>query len=300
MDIERIISIINEMLEQSGITDVSLRKDTTVQRNGHGTGIRFIRDGHKTIPVFAIPEDLPEDDFAEYAEAVVRTYLKREYMAPEFDVAALQDKEYVLQHVFPTLVKSSWNKDLLAQCPHKEFLDLSILYRLYVPAGNRFEDQNHEASTLFGYNFLSQFPDLSVEQVHAAALENLRKEGLVIKSVVKLLTETTGATLEELGFDDQEHPMYIVKAGESMHGAAGILLPDLMKKVVRVVGTKQVILLPSSSAEFLAVPDYAADAGISFQDLIQGINAGSLSKEEWLSDHAYLYDSDDGSFSVME
>lgn len=81
------------------------------------------------------------------------------------------------------------------------------------------------------------------------------------------------------------------------HGAAGVLLPDAIRKLQEghALPEGDVVLLPSSVHEWLLLSD--SMLGEALQDLakiICEVNGAALAPEEILSDHAYKYVAETG------
>ncbi len=171
----------------------------------------------------------------------------------------LSDKAALLSNVYPMIVNRNNN---LSDMPHKPWLNLEIIY--YIDLGEgivKLHNQYLEAVSL------------SLDELHNAAMTNLKKR----KPQIKNITEMLGLPSTD------KIPIWVITSESSVYGAVYILLPEIFKDVERKLGN-EFCILPSSIHEVLCVPNTGG-----LLDMVKSVNATELSKEDYLADSVYNY-----------
>lgn len=195
--------------------------------------------------------------------------------------------ETIRTHIAYKLIHTGMNQELLLKVPHIPYLDLSIVFYLYVenPEGTPMSALIHTIhQELWGY---------STEELFSMAKENTPRLLPPVISGIGEVLKTLLASLKpeslELAFENQPHPeMYVLSNPLSFFGASCILYPDVLKKFAEQ-SERDLILLPSSIHEFLILP---FDTSISLHELnktVSSINETSVPLEDRLSNHIYHY-----------
>lgn len=202
----------------------------------------------------------------------------------------LLDFDHAKDNIFMQVVNSEQNKELLETLPHREFQDLSIIYRWLVN-----KDKEGIASIIVTNNLAAQL-GMQEEQLHALAevntkvllpptirsmqeviFEILTKDGMPQELAEMMMQETT---------DDRE--MYVISNEQGINGAASMLyeegLHDLAMKL-----ESDLYILPSSLHEVIAVSTTAGDPN-ELAKMVADINMDQVSIEERLSNQVYHYD----------
>lgn len=93
-----------------------------------------------------------------------------------------------------------------------------------------------------------------------------------------------------VGFQQGIIPMYTLSNTQLMHGAHEMLNTKAMDELCEKIGTDEVMILPSSIHEIVAVANVIEDDfGRFVVDMIKEVNVTCLTHEEVLSDHPYVY-----------
>lgn len=91
---------------------------------------------------------------------------------------------------------------------------------------------------------------------------------------------------------DEIPPLYVLSNIVGIQGASTILYPGTLKKCAESL-QKDLVILPSSTHEVLILP-YEEETDIEeLSHMVRAINVSDVPKEEWLSDHVYLYRRED-------
>lgn len=88
-------------------------------------------------------------DFDEVFEHFVASYQNAMEKSPNFDIAAIRAGEKKEERIVFELINTEDNKELLSKHPHRQFLDMSIVYRYVV------EDNEEGRATLLISNNLA-------------------------------------------------------------------------------------------------------------------------------------------------
>lgn len=221
------------------------------------------------------------------------------------------------------VVNREKNADKLKEVPHKDFLDLSVVYRIYLPKnvcskiGNGVGSGNGngltpEASVLVN-NSLIKSAGIKKSELDAAARKNTEKNGLTIRPMNLVMKQIFGEfdeendaeNDEENGGDDNncsasctkkknividpEAPgMHVLSNFTGQHGASVILFPEILSELADGLGDN-LFILPSSIHEVLGVPATGMKAN-DLRAMVRSINQTEVAPEERLSDEVYFFD----------
>ena len=176
----------------------------------------------------------------------------------------LPDKEKFMENIFFQVINTEKNKTLLLEHPHREYLDLSIIYRCAVNISD-----NDIATAIINYNLMNEFK-LTEEELYEAAYKNTKK-------ILKPKITSPGFT----GF-------YMITNDLNIFGANGILYKDIIAKEAKLLGT-DVYLIPSSIHEFLIQPVSNTLKPKDLKEIIKNANENVIDPEDYLSDSLYIY-----------
>ena len=223
----------------------------------------------------------------ERKEATVREVAEEIYAiasqkmpTPVNDLAKnLKNPDYVLQHVECEVVNYNSNAALLEKVPHEKVMDLAVIYR--VLGG---EDR---ASILIS-NELLGYLNIGADELRRAALENTEKNGFVISSMVKELSNL-GVTVE----DNEMIDFVIYKNGGL--GATALLYPKIFEPLAEKAGG-DLYIVPSSIYELIALPKFMSVEEV--RDTVRRVNREVVDEELYLSDKVYLYKKESGEIVI--
>lgn len=207
-------------------------------------------------------------------------------LAPELDEIMLRNAD---QKIVFHLINTEQNRELLADVPHREFLDLSIVYELVV--------QMDETGIAFGMikNDMARKLSMTEEQLFQHAYENTKK--LLRPVVYDMLSMPIEFAADECEDDECEpiprtQTLWYIGNAVARYGAASILYPDLMAELAGIVDS-DLYLYPSSVHEFFAQSVYAVDPEDDqpdhLADMVADINMSAVSLQDRLSNQVYRY-----------
>lgn len=203
------------------------------------------------------------------------------------------------------LINTELNKELLERLPHREFRDLSVIYRWVIDNGSM------GITSCIVNNNMAEDINLSEEQLFEIAKENTIKmfpiqiEGLknIMSSMISDLDipEEEKREIRDGEFKDifqSEDIMYTISNTHKCKGAVGILYEEYLHDFSEKLG-KDIYILPSSIHECMLVPDGSAFDIDFMSELIMDANKISVAPHELLSNQIYRYDKEARTISVV-
>ena len=174
------------------------------------------------------------------------------------------DKEKFMENIFFQVINTEKNKTLLLEVPHREYLDLSIIYRYAVNISD-----NDIATTTINYMLMDEFK-LTEEELYEAAYKNTRR-------ILKPKVVSPGLP-----------GLYMITNDQNIFGANGILYKDIVAKEAKKLNA-DIYLIPSSIHEFLIQPVSNTLKPKDVKEIIKDANEHVIDPEEYLSDSLYIY-----------
>lgn len=226
-----------------------------------------------------------ELDAIEKGVVIMRTALRRvNDMCPKLDYKNVKDK-IVFQ-----LINTDNNRSLLADVPHRAFMDLSLIYRWIVNA----DDQG--ISSVIIHNELAEGMGLNEEQLHELAMENTRR---ILEPKISDLEDIMNDLFMKGRIEPEEMESYLDRAAidrsffiisnaTGFIGAASMVYEDVLESVGQLIGS-DFYILPSSIHEVIAVAACKGSDPDALIELVEGVNKTELEAEEILSDSVYYY-----------
>lgn len=297
MDYEIFKDVVKEkflsyMPEKYQDMEVRISQVEKVNRKLDGLNL-FTPDGERTVsPTIYIndiydkylqTEDL-QITLQDAAEAIDRAF--RAAPAQSLDMRTAKD------NIIFQLVNTAQNEDMLKNKPHREFQDLSIIYRWVISV-----DERGISSTVISNNLAEEL-GMGEEQLFRAAAENTRR---ILPPVVKSMNEVIRDMMLADGMPPEmadimmgqmppEQTMWVITNERGIDGAASMLYEDKLHKLAERVES-DLYILPSSVHEVIAV---SVDMGEpeALAQMVAEINMDQVELGERLSNQVYHYDKD--------
>ena len=196
------------------------------------------------------------------------------------------------------LVNTKQNEDMLRDMPHREFQDLSIIYRWVVDI-----DDKKIGSTSIT-NSLAKALGMEEEQLFNAATKNTRR---ILPPVVKTMNEVLRELLMADGMPPHmadlmtgemlpERTMWIITNEQGIEGAVSMLYEDKVHKLAERLGS-DLYILPSSVHEVIAVSVKMGEPE-ELAQMVAEVNMDQVKLEDRLSNQVYHYDKDLRKFTL--
>lgn len=203
------------------------------------------------------------------------------------------------------LINYDKNRELLKEIPHREYLDLAIVYYYLV------DMKEFANATILIHNKHLEYWNVNEEDLYQRAKENtpklLKANFCGMLEVLKELTEEdflcTGTGEDGEVFDTEflleahsgkdETGMYVLSNFSRLYGAAAILYEGIMDSCSRQLGGSFYIL-PSSVHEVILVSDDGQVTREKLGQMVKEVNATQVEIQEQLSDYVYYYNAENG------
>ncbi len=220
----------------------------------------------------------------EAAEAMDEAF--REAEVPPLDISTAKD------NIIFQLVNTMQNEDLLKKLPHRDFQDLSIIYRWVVGV------EQQGISSVVINNHVAESLGMGEEELFKAAAENTRR---ILPPVVQSMNEVmrdmfvADGMPKELadlmvGEQEPEMTMWVISNERKIEGAASMLYEDKLHSLAEKVGT-DLYILPSSVHEVIAVSVEMGEPE-ELARMVAEVNMDQVDLSERLSNQVYHYDKD--------
>lgn len=144
-------------------------------------------------------------------------------------------------------------------------------------------------------NAACKVAEVSIEEAWLSAEANVAAD-VNIMSVMDVLKEK-GLLPADMEIEDPV-PMLVVTNASTTFGAGVITSRRVVKRISQMLGETNLVLIPSSVHEILALPAYMA-FGSNLSDLVKEVNGTGVAEEEQLSDNAYLCNAATGQLVIL-
>lgn len=187
--------------------------------------------------------------------------------------------------VFLRLVNKEKNAALLETIPHREFLDLALVYYYSVPISDEV------VGTLVITKEHLEILQISEEVLHQTAISNCdRFQPVKIRCMEDLLYDLGRKVGVEVHGAKNCHPyLFVMTNSKGSFGAAALVFEEELECFSKRINSSFYVL-PSSVHEVILVPacpDFSVDY---FRSMVKEINETQVDATEVLSDNIYFYD----------
>ncbi len=210
------------------------------------------------------------------------------------DAEDITDFEHVKDKICYKLVGRNKNSEFLSAVPHRDYLDLAIVYYLQTTI------TDNGTATVTVTNDLAHIWGVDESELYDLARKNTPRlnRGIVLalSDTLSGCTNTPQAhsiqTYDGYDFSTRSSeilPMYIATNTTKTYGAAVILYDGLLKDVAEYLSCSGIYAMPSSIHEFICIPDTFGSIEY-IKQMVQEINSTEVRPDEVLSDNIYHYD----------
>lgn len=265
--------------------------------NGKRDALAFRKPGERVAPNLYLDDFYKDYKQCDDLEMTLRNMAERYTGAAERAAKELKvDMSQMKDRVTMMLVNTEQNKEMLADMPHREFQDLSVIYR-YVVA----QDEQGVASFKVT-NAIMEQAGMTPEELFQLASENTKKmfppKIASMEDVMLDMMKGDGIPDEladELAvfFDTEKDPkesMWLIGNRSGINGAVSMLYDENLQKLAEKMGT-DLYIIPSSVHEVLAVSVEMGNPE-ELAEMVQQVNMSSVELEDRLSNNVYHYDKD--------
>ena len=288
---EQIKNFLPEKYEDASVTlqDVTKNNDTVL------TGLLIKTEDSNIAPNIYLENFFEQyqdgRDMADILQNIADVRVQHE-MEQGFDVTRLTDFDQVKDNIICKLVNAELNADYLADKPHTMVEDLAVVYAIDLGGS----ESGHMTAPIT--NSLMEQYGITQEELHDIALHNLSESQIEFKTMRDVLVDMMfpdGIQPDDprafmLPPEEENPSMYVLSNADKLNGAAALLDAKTMEDISEKLGG-DFIVLPSSIHETIVLPVNEDMDRHTLEAMVQDVNAGQVAPEERLSDHVYMYDS---------
>ena len=195
----------------------------------------------------------------------------------------LKNREMILSKILPKLVGSEHNKKELIESGKAfvEFENLDLCMLFYLPLD---QELNLQVCT----KQLEIAGNITLEEAKEHAIANLEKS-VEVKTMKEILNDMIWLDDCSRKTEDEMDSLVICRNVSTYNGAAAIFCQTAQKKLQELLGN-DVILLPSSVHEFIAVSGeaYCSSEEIEFlREMVESVNREEVDPVDRLTDSVY-------------
>ena len=230
--------------------------------------------------------------FDEAVRNIVKKYVEACIYQTQVDARILSAEnlkwENIKEKLVIQVINTLNNQDMLKNVPHREFLDLSIVYR-YLITGEK-----HQVQSILLSNKMAEYLNVSEEELYESAKEQTKKlMPVTIETAEDIVTQLLQLEdeEEELFFKScsgELKPMYIISNEFKKWGSNSIINEELLETTANAFNDNFYII-PSSIHEIMVLPKSSSDVD-TISQTIRETNDTFLSKDLLLSYSLYYYD----------
>lgn len=189
------------------------------------------------------------------------------------------------RRVFMRLVNKEKNLERLKELPHREFLDLAIVYYYAVPISDGM------TGTMIITKEHLELLEITEEELHQAAVNNRDR---FQPAKIRCMEDVVYDLAKRLGVEIQEacckYPfLYVLSNENGFFGAVAMTSQEELECFSKRINNSFYVL-PSSVHEVILVPESKEFCVEYFANMVREINETQVEATEVLSDSIYFYD----------
>lgn len=234
-------------------------------------------------------EEMTKDDIFSIADNLVEEFGNPK-LGKSIDLRSFLDFSKASEKILYKLIHREKNRKLLEDIPHRNILDLSIVYYYMVEEAPFYG----KASIMINNQHMKRW-NTSEEQLYRLACQNsprlLPWNLETMESVLReVLREGDLAETEDmLQNTASQLPMYVLSNEAKLWGAACILYPEVLRLCAQELDDNFYIL-PSSVHEVILMPKKDSKNYLALKEIVKEINSTQVAPDEVLANSVYYYD----------
>lgn len=326
---EAIVKVIGEKLGK----DYRLRTFEVKKNNGILLdNLSISREGDTISPCIYLQyyygEYMDGKDLDQLSDDMIDYYFRS--LPSHFDPEKFFNDENIRRHLVCRLVNTKRNTQLLAECPHVQYLNLSVIFYLL------FDDEEIGAGAVVLHNSNLEDMNLREDELLDLAIANMKRmlpaDLVAMDDLIRelrsgkskhsrqnnnLMSENESAdsnqtasedrsaddgdltddNITDDAAEDEKLPLYVLTNTRRSYGAAWIMDPDVLKKISGKL-EDDFYILPSSVHECMILPVHFREDPDSLAQMVEEINESQVAPEEILSDNVYVYHRKEGVLKI--
>ena len=289
MNFNIFISTVKNEIERRMNGEVTLRVCKAIKNNGvEKTGLAFQKEEERLSPTIYMEEYYQQFEegmtMEEVIVSILNLYREIRY-TPEWGEMGIELFEQIKELIAYRLIGREKNRELLEEVPHRDYLDMAIVFYLLLEVGS------HGSATMLIRNEHVEMWQVSSEKIFSYAAENtVRLLPAEFKSMEAILKELeTQDQVEEIIDYEAKGGMYVLSNEIRSYGASVILYDQMLQNLADKI-KESYYVLPSSVHEVIIVPASKSMESIELEAMVTEINETQVEDEEVLSNRVYFYD----------
>lgn len=235
-------------------------------------------------------------------EEILQLY-QRDSALLHTDFSILDDFSKLKDRIVYKLIHTKSNEELLNQIPSVPYLDLSIVFYLYL------EENDCGQMTALIYNRHLAAWDTCLEELYLLASQNtpdifppdLKTMSQIMEDILRE-GQNNGETeefMQKFSRPEPLSPLYVLTNSAGINGACTILYPHVLQDFSRQL-KQDLVILPSSIHEVLLLP-YDENVSLDeLSDMVKQVNQAEVPVEDQLSDHVYYYSCESDQVLILQ
>lgn len=204
---------------------------------------------------------------------------------PSFNKEDIFDYDKIKDKVLPRLINTAANQEYLADKPHRDIEDLSLVYAV------RMSEDSEGFSEAVITNDLADMWGVTAQDLHDKAMDNIAERPPVFQNIESVLFgNKENLEIEDVEPEKYNMPFFILTNQQKTKGAVMAVNPKTMDRITAKFG--DVYVIPSSVDETLIVPKSAVDDVQELARIVRQVNDSEVRPEDQLSNNVYEYDSE--------
>ncbi|MBQ7766121.1 MAG: hypothetical protein IJ397_04695 [Lachnospiraceae bacterium] len=285
---ENVTVSLQDITKNNGVVLTGL---TIAQKNVNISPTIYLEDFYEEYEKGKSMEDVMEE---------IKEIFYRSKMDRDIDMKFFTEYEQAKKRIVFKLINYDKNRELLKTIPHREYLDLAVVYYYLV------DMKEFSNATILIHNKHMESWQIDEETLYELASKNtpqlLKTNFCGMMEVLKELAEEDfwcdilgESSDEENGLLMEAHKetdatgMYVLSNQSRLYGA-GVLLYEGVPEQCREQLGSNFFILPSSVHEVILVPDLGQVTREKLGEMVREVNATQVEEQEQLSDFVYYYD----------
>lgn len=292
--------VIEELKDR--LEDVDVKTEDVIKNNGiklHGVTIR--RKGCNIAPCVHLDNLFDDYRNGNASMSKIITEIIQEYedclFDQSLDMSYIMDYSRICIYLEGKLVNTDMNKELLNDIPHREFLDLSIIYTLHL----KMQELSGAFSVLVKKSHMELW-GITEETLYLQMMENMkvRNENYIVP-LSAMIHRQKGEAGQDFAESENDGPqVYVFSNKKNLNGAVEILRESSLRNFSDKM-ERDFILIPSSIHEWLLVPvdeTFKSEDLKYFTQMVKEVNDNHVNPYELLSYHVYKYERKTGRVTI--
>lgn len=283
---------IHELIAERYSGDIEVRQAAVVKMNDQKlNGLSVSLDGNNVCPTIYL-----DDAFEAYVNGTDPDRIAEDIALQAFDAGRMAPSADTLEQLPDLsgkrlalrLLEASRNREFLKDTPYME-----VGNGLVLVCDVRIQENSDGCfSTVVNNNLLKVMGREKADVFRQALKEAWDTDRPVLSNMEAKLFGGDETNL----LDNPEHSasgMYILTNTSGIHGAVALFYPDVQQKISEVLG-EDYYALPSSTEEFIIVPQSMGMGPKEFTAMVRDANRSVVEPGQVLCDSVLKYDRDDG------